>query len=212
MIIPLTRLLLKATSTGPDIPLRHLLVQEMTKRFFQVEHRFTTAVATLLDPLFKKLAFADSSAVDHAVRRLTSEVATLITNNPATSVPPQDDHEEEVLTAQSAANSLWATFDEKVMRATSHRSDGTDACLEVKRYFEIKNIERKNDPLSWWKENGTQFPHLMQVASKYLAIPGSSVPSEQLSSKAGELISQRRSQIKPENVDMILFLNKNLSN
>ena len=38
MIIPLTRLLLKASSAGPDIPLRHLLVQELNKRFFRVEH------------------------------------------------------------------------------------------------------------------------------------------------------------------------------
>ena len=47
-----------------------------------------------------------------------------------------------------------------------------------------------------------------EIARKYLAIPGSSVPSEQLFSKAGELISQRRSQLKPKNVDMLLFLNK----
>ena len=94
MIIPLTRLLLKATSAGPDIPLRHLLVQELNKRFSQVEHRFTMAVATLLDPRFKKLAFADSSAVDNAVRRLKGEVLTLITNNPTSGDPPQDREED----------------------------------------------------------------------------------------------------------------------
>ena len=48
------------------------------------------------------------------------------------------------------------------------------------------------------------------LAKKYLAIPGSSVPSERLFSKAGELISENRSQLKPKNVDTILFLNKNL--
>ena len=35
-------------------------------------------------------------------------------------------------------------------------------------------------------------------------------PSELLFSKAGEVIAARRSNIKPKNVDMILFLNKNL--
>ena len=91
----------------------------------------------------------------------------------------------------------------------SQEWDGTDVFLEVKRYFETRNIERKDDSLLWWKENGPLFPHFMQVASKYLAIPGSSVPSEQLFSQAGELISKRRSQLKPKNVDMILFSNKN---
>ena len=36
------------------------------------------------------------------------------------------------------------------------------------------------------------------------------MPSEKLFSKAGEVIAARRSNIKPKNVDMILFLNKNL--
>ena len=137
--------------------------------------------------LFSKKALL---SVDNAVRRLKGEVLTLITNNPTSGDPPQDCEEEQ---PTQTVNSLWATFDEKVTRATSHRNDGTDAFLEVKRYFETRNIERKDDPLLWWKENGPQFPHVMQVASKYLAIPGSSVPSEQLFSKAGELISQRRS-------------------
>ena len=39
---------------------------------------------------------------------------------------------------------------------------------------------------------------------------GSSVPSKRLFSKAGEVVAARRSNIKPKNVDMILFLNKNL--
>ena len=50
----------------------------------------------------------------------------------------------------------------------------------------------------------------MTIAKKYLVIPGSSVPLEQLFSKAGESIPQKRSQLKPDNVNMILFLNKNL--
>jgi len=36
------------------------------------------------------------------------------------------------------------------------------------------------------------------------------VPSEKLFSKAGEVMAARRSNIKPNNVDMILFLKKNL--
>ena len=93
------------------------------------------AVATLLDPRFKKLAFADSSAVDNAVRRLKGKVLTLITNNPTSGDPPQDREEEQ---PTQTVSSLWATFDEKVTRATSHRNDGTDAFLEVKRYFETR--------------------------------------------------------------------------
>jgi len=47
----------------------------------------------------------------------------------------------------------------------------------------------------------------------YFGVPGTcgtSVPSERLFSKAGEVVVARRSNIKPKNVDMILLLNKNI--
>ena len=46
----------------------------------------------------------------------------------------------------------------------------------------------------------------MILAKKHLAIPGSSVSSECLFSKEGELISAKRNQIKSKNVDTILFV------
>ena len=42
-----------------------------------------------------------------------------------------------------------------------------------------------------------------------MSITGTSVPAERVFSKASELISQRRSMIKPKHVNMMLFLNKN---
>ena len=49
-----------------------------------------------------------------------------------------------------------------------------------------------------------------KIAKKYLCIPGTSVPAERVFSKAGELVSMRRSRLKPKNVNMFLFLNKNI--
>ena len=98
------------------------------------------AVSTLLDPHFKKLAFANTSAVDNAVRRLTAEVQTLITNKFITSTS----NNEEAAETEVEKDTLWASFDTKVTQATSHRTDATDAFLEIKRYFETKVIERKS--------------------------------------------------------------------
>ena len=193
MIIPLSRMLLKATTTGPDIALKEILKSELLRKFSHAEQHYTMAVSTLLDPRFKKLAFADTSAVDNAVRRLTAEVQILITNKFIASTS----NNEEAAETEVEKDTLWASFDTKVAQATSHRTDATDAFLEIKRYFETKVIERKSDPLLC---NGGQFPHVMEVAQKYLAIPGSSVPSERLFSKAGEVVSQRRSCLKPKTV------------
>ena len=81
--------------------------------------------------------------------------------------------------------------------------------LEINRYLMLTVIKRMDDPLEWWKENSVSFPRLSKVARKLLHIPATSTASERLFSKAGELISSRRSCLKPSVVDKILFLNKN---
>lgn len=70
---------------------------------------------------------------------------------------------------------------------------------------------RSIDPLKWWwaKKKDGMFIQLIPIVRKFLCIPATSVPSEQLFSKAGELIREKRNAISPENVNMILFLNKN---
>jgi hypothetical protein len=48
-----------------------------------------------------------------------------------------------------------------------------------------------------------------KVAIKYLFPPATSCASERLFSKSGQLISARRINLKPKNVNMLLFLNSN---
>ena len=48
------------------------------------------------------------------------------------------------------------------------------------------------------------------ICRKYLAISASSSPSERLFSKAGQIVSSQRAQLKPEQANMIIFLAENL--
>lgn len=70
-------------------------------------------------------------------------------------------------------------------------------------------LPRDSDPLEWWREYSTSSlsSRISLIAKDVLATPATSVPSERVFSKAGELISARRSCLKSDNVDMILFLN-----
>ena len=79
---------------------------------------------------------------------------------------------------------------------------------EVNRYFS-EIAERKTSPLSWWKERQNSYPILAQLARKYLAIPASSVPSERIFSLAGNLVTKKRVQLSPENINLLIFLHKN---
>ena len=68
----------------------------------------------------------------------------------------------------------------------------------------------KGDPLEWWKSREASMPILAEVARAVLHVPGSSVPSERVFSKSGQLLNKRRASLS-KNVDMLIFLNKNYS-
>ena len=103
---------------------------------------------------------------------------------------------------------LWKVFESKVADSVNARMGRADAMIESRQYFEEHLIPRGNDPLKWWLEHGRHYPLLEKLAQKYLCTTGTSVPSERLFSKAGELVSQKRSRIKPKNINMFLFLNQ----
>ena len=48
-------------------------------------------------------------------------------------------------------------------------------------------------------------PILAEVARALLCVPGSSVPSERVFSKSGQLLNKRRASLKSKNVDMLIF-------
>lgn len=61
------------------------------------------------------------------------------------------------------------------------------------------------DLLIWWGES--QFVALKTVAYSILCISASSSESERVFSTTGRLISERRSQLSPETVNMMIFMN-----
>lgn len=191
------------------------LQEQMKRRFSTVEGSFSLAAATMLDPRFKKVPFSDSSNAKTTEERLVQQMRSYDTPKPASQ--PSTSHEAartfENRTSLVKKSSLWSTLDkdiEKINEITSSQSL-TGPHIEMRRFFtEETHASREEDPLMWWKEHAAQYPRLKELAKKYLCSPASSVPSERLFSKAGELISLRRSNLSENKVNMILFLNKNL--
>lgn len=196
-----------------NIPLSEELKKQMSRRFATVEGIFLVGAATILDPRFKKLPFADASNIKAIEERLKNILRSKYTNyasesSTAPSVPSLPGPES---TIKSGKKSLWNSFDAKAEKTSQIVSNpSAEAIMELRRYFEEPRVMRSEDPLSWWKKKAPLFPNLSKIAKGILCVPATSVPSERLFSKAGELISQRRSTLKEKNVNMILFLNKNL--
>ena len=83
--------------------------------------------------------------------------------------------------------------------------------LQVSAYRKEQTLHVAKSPLQWWKQHQHMFPLVAKVAKRVLCIPATSVPSERVFSTAGDIVTQQRSRIKPKNVDMLIFLKKNLT-
>ena len=80
---------------------------------------------------------------------------------------------------------------------------------QVTQFLGEKSIPRDDSALERWTINGSQFPDLGILARSFLCIHAPSTLSEHLFSTAGLTVTKLRNSLKPENVDALLFLNKN---
>jgi len=76
-------------------------------------------------------------------------------------------------------------------------------------YLQVKPPSRKVNIFEWWKINEARYPNIAKLARPMLCVPATSTAAERVLFTTGVTVS-RRSCLKPENVDKILFLNKNL--
>ena len=177
-------------------------------------------VEILKELRLKKCAFGadDTVAIDKILRSIKAELVHAVSSHEnSTSTEFTDEMEDQgeveettLAVGQSGGDeTLWQFVDQRVAETSRVRTPTVDATVEVDQYMKQKNIARKEDPLVWW-QNKNVYPNLQYLARKYLSVPATSVSSERLFSKAGELISARRSTLKEKNINMYLFLNKNL--
>jgi len=118
-------------------------------------------------------------------------------------------------TASSApADNIWAKLDRNASRAASTVASTTEAEHgELQQYLREPSISRSQFPLNWWAVNKDKYPSLAALAAVarcILAIPATSVASERLFSKAGDVITKTRNQLAPRKADTMLFLMENM--
>lgn len=81
---------------------------------------------------------------------------------------------------------------------------------EMEQYKMAKAISVDANPLKWWKDNEHLYPNLSKLSKQYLAVQATSVASERVFSTAGDIVTAQRAVLSTENVDMLIFLKKNL--
>ena len=77
--------------------------------------------------------------------------------------------------------------------------------LNILKYPSNIDIEQLN-PLDYWRTHSGVYPILSQMARDYLSIPASSVPSEQIFSRGGDVVTKKRNRLNADTIGMILCL------
>jgi hypothetical protein len=83
---------------------------------------------------------------------------------------------------------------------------------EIVNYSQIPQENTEIDPIEWWKSHESLFPCLSKFAYDFLCITATSVPSEQVFSKAGIIITKRRNRLSDNSIRSIMCLNSFYNN
>ncbi|XP_008178503.1 zinc finger BED domain-containing protein 1-like [Acyrthosiphon pisum] len=201
-VIPLVRDLqhtLKSiiTNTTAGNALQKITIDVIGRRLGILECDKIVAKSTFLDPRFKKAGFGLIENANNTEKLLIEELSYILNNN----------HQEDTccVPINVESNVLWKQFDTKVSQVRSTLSTGITASLIIRQYLEMPYLNRKQSPLDFWKKNKNTFPELYMLQIKYLSVPATSVPSERVFSKAGQITNDRRNRLHPKNLDFIIF-------
>ena len=168
-------------------------------------------MASLMDPRFRTTYIADDE-VDGIKKRAVTELMSLPAekskSQPGTSV--QDLLQEEAAEPVTKKKKTLASFFKKKTVTPTSQSEQDKIEAELSSYLLSSETDPDTDPLQWWKVHEANFPRLSNLARKYLSIPATSAPSERVFSTGGNIVTCQRACLKPEAVDRLVFLAKNL--
>jgi hypothetical protein len=83
----------------------------------------------------------------------------------------------------------------------------TESIGEIDRYIALTVEEEYTDPLSFWRQQHIQltFPTLYRLSKRTFAVPCSFAVVERQFSAAGQIVTQRRSNLDPSAVNNLIF-------
>jgi hypothetical protein len=85
---------------------------------------------------------------------------------------------------------------------------------ELERYLckRLDTTTLPDNPLEFWKNHNMEFPILAKVARQIFSIPATTASVERSFSVAGNIVVKRRTNIKPAQLDNVVFLRSFYSN
>jgi hypothetical protein len=156
-------------------------------------------MAAFLHPNYKQLRGATSSQIDDC--HSTCRMFVLPRSSSSSPINADDVCNEPPLKKNK---SLMTSLMDKTSKRNQSSSDEVDQYVDM----QLPDSEQYINPLLFWKQQDKRkrFPNLARLASRYFSIPCSSAGVERQFSAAGQIITQRRSNLDPSTVNNIIFL------
>ncbi|XDV47123.1 hypothetical protein PO909_016829, partial [Leuciscus waleckii] len=163
-------------------------------------------MASLLDPRFKTQYIRPDKIEAIKTRAVTEILKMEGDQGPSTS---QASCRTEEIEAEKQRKSLGSFF-KKPCPSNTGLSDMQAVEGELENYLMGPDADSETEPLDWWKVYDKKFPKVSQLARRYLCIPATSSPSERIFSTGGNIVTCHSAALKPETVDKLVFLARNL--
>ncbi|XP_038831160.1 E3 SUMO-protein ligase ZBED1-like [Salvelinus namaycush] len=168
--------------------------------------------STALDPRFKSLLHLDAAARLRVYNDFTAELVTNIQGQATDTrgANPSPETTDDRGSPPEKKSGMAELFGELFTTQEQGTKSKVKVIEEVTSYRELDCIPLDADPLTWWKTKELIYPHVAMLARRYLAVPGTSVPSERVFSTAADIVTLSRSVLTVDNVDRLIFLKKHL--
>jgi hypothetical protein len=184
------------------------LQANLNKRF-DCDENSLRLLCSLLDPRYKRLKYTESETIRNKVKQVLVEKVQLFVNKrkATESEGTEPISKKQRVTARQLLLDSESSDDDETPLASA--SIALNAHHEVDQYLREPKCSKGSDPLQWWKEKEFKFPNVAQVARQVHCVPATSTPSERVFSSAGNIATVKRSMLKPENLDSLIFLAHN---
>ena len=171
-------------------------------------------VCTYLDPRFKGVYIENEVDLALVKDRLAREGTEMIEDQEGVSEPTSSSQSSSAVSDPSIKKRKLSSWLKETVELQSSSSTPQTPDQKIKKeiedYLKLPMLDAEMDPLQWWKVHMVVLPTMAKLAQKYLSVCASSSPSERIFSCSGNIVSKKRTLLKPEKVNMLVFLNRNL--
>ena len=194
--------------------MKNLINDDLSQRYTDDKVISLLDITSVLDPRFK-VQYVNK--VDNVLARVKEEGANIVRQS-------QEQQHQSLQCTQTAVNvtelsepprkkkNLGTLFKVYEDEEEESRLISPEQIFnaELERYLSIPKLDKEEEILPWWKINSSHYPHISKLAQQYLCVCATSSASERLFSTSGNIVTPSRSSLKPDKVNMLTFLTKNL--